>query len=65
LRARTVVRKRNNESTVKKIHEIPESDEPIGIIISRGDRTEQRPVFSAYVWAPAPETTKEPTSKVA
>jgi hypothetical protein len=50
---------------MKKIHEIPETDEPIGIIISRGDRTEQRPVFSAYVWAPAPETTKEPTSKVA
>ncbi len=50
---------------MKKIHEIPESDEPIGIIISRGDRTEQRPIFSAYVWAPAPELAEEPKSKVA
>lgn len=31
------------------------STEPFGIIISRGDRTEPIPVFSAYIWGPAPE----------
>ena len=30
-------------------------DEPIGIVISRGADREKPPVFSAYVWAPAPE----------
>lgn len=33
--------------------------EPFGIIISRGDRTEPTPVFSAYIWGPAPETVVE------
>ncbi len=28
--------------------------EPIGIIISRGSRTEDPPRFSAYVWGPVP-----------
>jgi hypothetical protein len=50
---------------MKKIKEIQEQDEPIGIIISRGDRTEQRPVFSAYIWGPAPEPVLEPSTKVA
>ena len=50
---------------MKKIREIPESEEPLGIIISRGDRAEQRPIFSAYIWGPAPEPDAEPTSKVA
>ena len=53
------------ESIMKKIRETPEQDEPIGIIISRGDRTEQRPVFSAYIWGPAPEPVLEPSTKVA
>lgn len=30
-------------------------DEPIGIIISRGSRDEPTPLFSTYVWGPAPE----------
>ena len=30
-------------------------DEPIGIVISRGADREKPPVFSAYVWAPAPD----------
>lgn len=30
-------------------------DEPMGIVISRGADREKPPVFSAYVWAPAPE----------
>lgn len=37
---------------------LPE-EEPIGIIISRGNRDEATPVFSAYVWAPAPEPTEK------
>jgi hypothetical protein len=34
-------------------------DEPIGIVISRGADREKPPVFSAYVWAPAPEKPDE------
>ena len=50
---------------MKKVREITESQEPLGIIISRGDRVEQRPIFSAYIWSPAPEPAVEVTSKVA
>ena len=50
---------------MKKLRELKDQDEPIGIIISRGDRTEQRPIFSAYIWGPAPEPVLEPASKVA
>ncbi|MEP6507484.1 MAG: hypothetical protein ABJC63_04590 [Gemmatimonadales bacterium] len=50
---------------MKKIREITESEEPVGIIISRGDRAEQRPIFSAYIWAPAPELDAEKPAKVA
>jgi hypothetical protein len=31
------------------------SQEPIGIVISRGSRDEAVPRFCAYVWAPGPE----------
>jgi hypothetical protein len=31
------------------------TDEPVGIVISRGADLENPPVFFAYVWAPAPE----------
>jgi hypothetical protein len=31
------------------------SEEPFGIIISRGKRDEPAPLFWAYVWGPAPE----------
>jgi len=50
---------------MKKVREVTESQEPLGIIISRGDRTEQPPIFSAYIWGPAPEPTVEATVKVA
>jgi hypothetical protein len=50
---------------MKKVREVTESQEPIGIIISRGDSAEQRPIFSAYIWAPAPEPVAEVKSKVA
>jgi hypothetical protein len=31
------------------------SNEPLGIIISQGDTRDPTPVFSAYIWAPAPD----------
>jgi len=33
----------------------PATEEPIGIVISRGAQQERPPVFFAYVWGPAPE----------
>jgi hypothetical protein len=53
-----------SESPMKKISETTETDEPLGIIISRGDRKETKPVFWAYVWGPAPEP-MQGTEKVA
>ena len=50
---------------MKKIREVTESQEPLGIIISRGDPAEQRPIISAYIWAAAPETIDEVKAKVA
>ncbi len=50
---------------MKKIHEPIKSEEPLGIIISRGDRAEPRPVFAAYIWGPVPEPIADCTSKVA
>lgn len=35
-------------------------DEPIGIVISRGSRAEDPPIFSAFVWGPAPEDEQPP-----
>jgi hypothetical protein len=41
----------------KNQHErqVESSDEPMGIVISRGSRAEAAPKFWAYVWGPAPE----------
>ena len=64
-RARYVCELEYSENTMKKVREITDSEEPIGIIISRGDRKEARPVFSAYIWGPAPEPVVETTTKVA
>lgn len=64
-RARYVCELVYSENTMKKVREITDSEEPIGIIISRGDRKEARPVFSAYIWGPAPEPIAETTTKVA
>lgn len=64
-RARNVFGPKLREHHMKKVREVIETDEPIGIIISRGDRTETRPVFSAYIWGPAPEPVAETTTKVA
>lgn len=30
-------------------------DEPVGIVISNGGRSERAPIVWAYVWGPAPE----------
>ncbi len=40
------------------------AQEPLGIIISQGSREEPRPMFSTYVWGPAPEPAED-TSKAA
>ena len=50
---------------MKKKLETVEHTEPIGIIISRGDRKETPPVFSAYIWGPAPDPVPDATTKVA
>ena len=47
---------------MKKDRKETSSSEPIGIVISRGDKTEPTPVFSAYIWAPAPEAAEESAS---
>lgn len=36
-----------------------QSNEPVGIVISRGRETEPTPRFYAYVWAPSPEDESE------
>lgn len=50
---------------MKESRQTPETDEPRGIIISRGDRSEQPSRFSAYIWGPAPEPVSESTTKAA
>jgi len=39
-----------------KVRTTEVEQEPVGIVISRGSRAEQTPQFTAYEWAPAPET---------
>lgn len=42
------------------------TQEPVGIVISRGADPEPAPAMFAYMWAPAPEPSEEPReSKVA
>ncbi len=50
---------------MKKDRKETGSSEPIGIIISRGDRTEPTPVFSAYIWGPVPEAVAETATRAA
>ena len=44
---------------MKRIRQNNASQEPIGIVISRGARGEETPAFWAYVWGPAPEDAYE------
>ncbi|MFL5463304.1 MAG: hypothetical protein ACJ77J_12200 [Gemmatimonadaceae bacterium] len=51
---------------MKKDRKETSAAEPMGIIISRGDTTQPTPVFSAYVWGPAPdEGTQESANRAA
>jgi hypothetical protein len=50
---------------MKKDRKDTNSSEPLGIIISRGDKTEPTPVFAAYIWAPAPDEVEESTTRAA
>jgi hypothetical protein len=53
------------EMLMKKNRKDTGSNEPIGIVISRGDRTEPTPVFSAYIWGPVPEAVVESATRAA
>jgi hypothetical protein len=53
------------ESTMKKDRKEIASSEPLGIIISRGDKTEPTPVFSAYIWGPVPEAVQDSATRAA
>jgi hypothetical protein len=46
---------RNPDTHADLNAEMKRSDEPLGIIISRGSREEPTPIFSTYVWGPAPD----------
>jgi hypothetical protein len=50
---------------MKKDRKEAVSSEPLGIIISRGDRTEPTPVFSAYIWGPVPDPTVDAATRAA
>ena len=52
-------------SQMKKEPTLKVSKEPLGIIISQGDTREPTPVFSAYIWAPAPEITAKKAPRAA
>ncbi len=53
------------ERVMKKDRKETNSSEPLGIIISRGDKTEPTPVFSAYIWGPVPESEQETANRAA
>lgn len=44
---------------IKRAKGVELPQEPVGIIISRGDTSEPPPKFLAYVWGPAPEPEAE------
>jgi hypothetical protein len=50
---------------MKKVSKDIKTAEPLGIIISRGDKTEPTPVFSAYIWGPVPETATDSATRAA
>jgi hypothetical protein len=52
-------------SRMKKDSTAKVSNEPLGIIISSGDSREPTPVFSAYIWAPAPELPSKKATRAA
>jgi hypothetical protein len=54
-----------SEIRMKKDRKETVSSEPLGIIISRGDKTEPTPVFSAYIWGPVPDAIKDAATRAA
>ena len=54
-----------SERLMKKDRKDIASAEPLGIIISSGDKTEPTPVFSAYIWGPVPEASTESATRAA
>jgi hypothetical protein len=50
---------------MEKVRKDTAKSEPLGIIISRGDKTEPTPVFSAYIWGPVPESTTDTATRAA
>jgi hypothetical protein len=52
-------------STMKKDRKEVASSEPLGIIISRGDKTEPIPVFAAYIWGPVPDAVQDSATRAA
>ena len=40
--------------TMQRDKQNVQEEEPVGIVISRGNRDQQEPRFSAYVWGKAP-----------
>jgi len=52
-------------ATMARIREPKAEQEPVGIVISSGSRTEDVPRFSAYVWGPAPVAELEEAGKMA
>lgn len=39
------------------------ASEPVGIVISRGERDEPTPCFRAYIWGPPPDDRKPSTAE--
>jgi hypothetical protein len=56
---------KQSEIRMKKDRKEVESSEPLGIIISRGDKTEPTPIFSAYIWGPVPDAVKDSATRAA
>jgi len=54
-----------SENRMKKDRKETASSEPLGIIISRGDKTEPTPIFSAYIWGPVPDSIKDSATRAA
>ena len=50
---------------MEHIRQQTQEQEPLGIVISRGSRTEDVPRFSAYVWSDVPEQPSEPAARAA
>jgi hypothetical protein len=58
-------RPHTSHEQMKKESTAKVSNEPLGIIISQGDKREPTPIFSAYIWAPAPEITSKKATRAA